>query len=257
MKQLPYIFLSIFLFACTNKEKENVISDINTDTDTTTQSKLILTGDSGFVTMKEGMAFLVTNSLTDTTPNANAWHLFNQTDTIGKYYKIENSDHYIMCLIDYGLYGIETHIVTEIDAKGKLLKSERFFHGNYPCYWYNTYDCFSKYGDFFCIKAYGSWFSSCALYLFKEVTPQDSITPIPFDYWGGEEDNFSSLHVLSMEIKKDELIVHYILENVEKKYDEKKEDFITTAQHRSKFKIKYFYENGQWETTNKKLKECF
>ena len=256
MKPILYLPLSLlFLLSINNKTLAQ-----NIHSDTATHTKLILTQDSGYVTKEVGLAFLLANSLTDTTPNANAWHLFNQTDTIGKYYKIENSDHYIMCFIDYGSqkeYLFETHIIIEIDANGNLLKNERFFHGNYPCCWNNLYDGFSKYDNFFGIQicGTGSGFCSSCLCLFKEVIPQDSIFPIPFNYWDGMEGFFFHFYTLKMKMKKDELILHYILEKGKMKYDKNDEIYLKTK-HRNKFNIKYFYEDGQWKTKDtEKLKE--
>jgi hypothetical protein len=240
MKQTLSISLFIFFFACTNKEKE-----------TLNKTKLILTQDSGFITKEVGLAFLLSNSLTD----SSSWEHCNQTDTIGKYYRMENNNHYIMCLVDYSGYCYENHIIIEINENGELLKSERFFHGNYfP--WNNVYDGFSKYGDFFGIKT-GAGLASSVLYLFKEVTSQDSILPIYFSCGTPNfECFFFYFHTPFMEWKKDELILHYTFEEREVKYDEKRDDFITKIHNRSKFTINYFYENGKWNTTDKdKLKE--
>jgi len=57
MKYFFYISLLIFLFSCTHG---NVFASADT-----LKNKLILTNDSGFVTKKEGLAFLVANSLID------------------------------------------------------------------------------------------------------------------------------------------------------------------------------------------------
>jgi len=269
------LFLSLFLFSCTHG-KAFASAD-------TLQNKLILTNDSGFVTKKEGLAFLLANSLTDTLPwsdtiyydspitlfdgtthtywidnGDDGWYLFKQTDTIGKYYRIENSNNYMMCLIDYGSkYDFETHLVIEITSDGKLVKSERFFHGNYPCCWGNNYDGFSKYGDFFGIEICGTGSGYCAsyLHLFKEVTPQDSINSIRLNCWAyidSDDDEASYASITSnMEIKKDELLLHYVLI-----YGTLDENYGWGKIHSSeKFAIRYFYKNGKWDTEDKdKLK---
>ena len=257
MKRILYILLLVFFFACTNKGKETI--DSNTDTTT----KLILTGDSGFITKDIGLEFLLSNSLTDTIPNSSAWYLFKQNDTIGKYYRMENNN-YIMCLIDYGSqkeYWFETHIVMEIGAKGELVKSERFFHGNYPCCWNNAYEGFSKYGNFFGIQicGTGSGFCSSDLYLFKEITPQDSISSIPFSCYVMIDDviaTFHTFYTLSVELKKDVLIINYILKEGTEQSNKKKGNNTYKVQIIDEFEIRYFYENEQWHTKeNDKLEK--
>jgi len=247
-----YLFL-LFLLSINNKTFA-----LN---DTTTQTKLTLTQDSGFITFKEGLDFLLSNSLTDTTYGSSWWGVCKkQTDTIGKYYKIENSDNYIMCLIDLGSiekYDFETHIIIEIDAKGELLKSERFLHWHSSCCWDNHYDGFSKYGDFFGIEicGTGSGFCSSRLCLFKEVMPQNSVFYIPLRIWFSSE--YSFLHLYSsIEIKENELIIHYTKEAGEVQENETDDFFNIKIDYTDEFSIKYFYENGKWDTKDKsKLKE--
>ena len=240
------VFLfSFFLFSCTNSE-----AFVFTDT---TQNKLILTNDSGFVTKKEGLAFLLANSLTDTSEYKTSWDLCSQSDTIGKYYRMGNSDNYIMCLANYGdtIYGHIQPIIIKIGSNGELVKSEKFYHR--LCGRVNEYSNFSKYGDIFSIElcCRGPGFCSSDLYLFKDVTPFDSITPIPFMCWfaDGEIDDFSSF-TSKMEIKNDELSFHYVLESGKYKYNKKKGKSDFKVHYRKEFTIKYFYENGKWITND-------
>jgi hypothetical protein len=204
------------------------------------------------------------NSLTDTSKYKTSWDLCNQTDTIGKYYRMENSDNYMMCLLDIGRnYDFETHLIIEVTSNGKLVKSERFFHGNYACCWNNDYKKgFSKYGDFFGIEICGTGSGHCSswLHLFKEITPQDSIFPIPFECWSSYEELFGRFSSLNIEIKKDELEIYYVSESGTYEYNEKNKDFDFKIDSTEKFSIKYFYENGKWDTKDKenleKLEQC-
>jgi len=230
----------------------------------TLQNKLLPTNDSGFVTKKEGVAFLVANFPTDTTQT---WTIYKQTDTIGKYYRLENSDNYIMCLIyfnpkDY----FETHLVIEITPNGELVKSEEFIHGHYSCCWNNAYNGFSKYGDFFGIKTCGTGSGYCSgqLYLFKNVISQNSADWIPFECesYGVYDDDFAIIYYTSnIEIKKDEFIFHYVLKYGDVEYNEKNKTYDFKSPHIKEFSIKYFYENGKWNTNDKdnleKLDSCF
>jgi hypothetical protein len=275
MKHLLYTFF--FFFLIINKE---VLAFADT-----TQNKLFLTNDSGFVTKKEGLEFLLANSLTDTMPwsdtiyhnspitlfdgtistywidsGSDSWYLIKQNDTIGKYYRIENSNNFMMCLIDHGSkYDFETHLVIEVTSNGELIKSERFFHGNHPCCWNNYYDGFSKYGDFFGIKICGTGSGHCSsrLYLFKKVTPQDSINFILLNCWSvgdfvdsGESSLYDS-YTSSIDIKKDKLVIHYVSESGTHKYNEKTKDLDFKVNRTEKISIEYFYENEKWETKDR------
>ena len=279
IRRLQYL-LFVFLFtSCIGKNKE--IFGLNVDTDTTTQgkliltqdsvfitkdvglattrqSKLILTQDSGFITKDVGLAFLLFDSLThnlhldlETTPDNIYWQNFNPTDTIGKYYKMENNN-YIMCLIDPAALSedfAENHIIIKINSNGELLKSETFSHHyNYRC-WGNAYEGFSKYGDFFGLKICGdgAGWTYTHLCLFKEVIPQDSIPPILFRgnfYIWGDIPFYLNYHIISMKINKNELLIHYNYERTEKRKTDE-----------GNIEIKYFYENGKWDTKDKKKLE--
>ena len=246
-----YKYLGVFVFFFAEINSEAFALNINADT--TSQCKLILANDSGFVTLKDGFDFLLYNSLIDTIPISNAWDLYNQTDTIGKYYRMGNNNHYIMCLLAPASneFAFEHYIIMEIDAEGKLLKSERFFHSHYRYCWNNDYDGFFKYGNFFGFKqcSTGTGFAHTFLYLFKEVTSQYSMTPILINYYYCYIEYFT-LSTISMKIKKDELIVHHVKETG-KEQEEEIDDNYFKVLHVDKFKIKYFYENGQWNTKDK------
>ena len=236
-------------------KQENYCFKMNKNIETTIpQNRLILVNDSGIVTKKEGLPFLLSNSLTDTIPHSNSWHLFNENDTIGKYYRIENSNNYMVCLIDYGCAEeslFETHLIIEINGKGELVKSARFRHWNYSYCWNDFTSGFHKYGDFFGIEICGTGLGFCSsnLHLFKEVTPQDSIFGIPLGLWFNyDKNNTTRLSVSNMEINKDEFILHYVLVYGKLKYNKKSDSYYTKMKKREIFQIRYFYENGKWNT---------
>ena len=245
MRKTILILAVLVLFAGECKSNKNIETTIP-------QNRLILANDSGIVTKKEGLPFLLSNSLTDTIPNSSSWHLFKETDTIGKYYRIESSNNYMVCLIDFGSeYDFATHLIIEINGKGELVKSARFRHWNYPCCWNDFTSGFHKYGDFFGIEicGTGSGFCSSNLHLFKEVTPQDSIFRIRLGLWFNyDENNATRLSVSNMEINKDEFILHYVLDYGILEHDEKSDSYNFKMKERENFQIKYFYENGKWNT---------
>jgi len=261
MKHFLYILLPIFFFV--SIDKETVAQNINADT------KLIITGGSGFVTKEFGLTFLLNeNDISfaindmETTPEDLYWQHFEQTDTIGRYYRKGNSDHYIICLIDPADLNdpsFEKYIIIEIDAKGELLKRENFPSHGWRCLYENAYSGFSKYGDFFgfevCIG--GPGWSYTDLYLFKEIIPKDSINPIPVDGWinpgCGVVDFYREFNVSSMEIKENEVIIHYLKDKEKHKFD-KNGKFLSAKvlEKDRKITVRYLYNNGKWKVKNKR-----
>lgn len=211
------------------------------------QFNLKLSLDSGFILKNTGYQYLLLNSLTDTSKN---WLLIKDSDTIGKYYRVGNSDTYFMCLIDYSeAFTFETHILIELNSDGKLIKSERFFHGNYPICWGNYYDGFNKYGDYFGIDicGTGSGYSADYLYLFKEISPQENQNSIPINYWSSFSigSNLSESLSSTMEFIDDYLIMHYLLEN-----GELDDNYEFTVKKSRTFDVKYIFKDKKWITND-------
>ncbi|MCL2131450.1 MAG: hypothetical protein FWH36_03195 [Lentimicrobiaceae bacterium] len=175
----------VFIFFCVGINNAFAVAD-------TLQSKLILTNDSGFVTKNEGLDFLLANSLMDTNDflyltDSNVIEEYIkkknydgpvvkipvENDTIGKYYRMENSDNYIVCLVYYSAR-IKQHIhcLMEINSNGELVKNEKFYLGLFITK--IPYDIFYRYGDFFALEnlnnriCFGDY-GYLGLYLFKEV----------------------------------------------------------------------------------------
>lgn len=205
---------------------------------------LDLSKDSGFVTKKIGLPFLIAHQLTDTI--GTYWKDYiKDSDTIGKYYKIQETGHFYYCTIDRQPDDFETHLILELNQDGKLLQSERFFHGHYHCCWENRYEGFQKYGDYLGIKtcSTGSGFCATHLYLFKNLVPQDSLESVLIDYWeamGGEDRNPRSLSS-SLTISKDVLLVHYKLEEGKIVNDTR-----FKVQKTRRFDVPYIHKNHQW-----------
>jgi len=228
------LFLS--LFSCTHG---NVFASADT-----LQNKLILTNDSGFVTKKEGVAFLLANSIIDT----NNFLYVTDNDTIGKYYRIDSSNRYIMCLLGCPehFYPFANRII-EITSNGELVKNEIFA---FPCSNIPYNKIFSRYGDFFGIRTcyiYVGAFRS-DLFLFKEITPQDSITPILFSYWHHQGRIFYKKSISNIEVKGNELIIHYLtkIDITKKQPFDKNGNLRYKTPRTKKFTREYFLEDKQW-----------
>ena len=209
------LVLMLFATSC-NSKPENHTSQSNSSP--SGFHPLLLQQDSGFVTKKDGLPFLIANNLTDTV--GSYWDNLQDSDTLGKYYKVKESGHFYYCSIDYSPeYTFETHLVIELNQVGKLLQSARFFHGNYSCCWDNPYEGFNRYGDFFGIKtcSTGSGFCATDLYLFKTLRQQEEQTSIPLGLWSAFGNDIGEPRSISanLEVNKNELIVHYLLEDGE------------------------------------------
>jgi len=249
MKQIYLLIFSILFFACNNKQQnvEASISSIEKE-----YFKLKLVNDSGFIQKKDGLLFLLSHGLTDTTDSH--LDLMNDKDTIGKYYKVKQTGNFFYCLIGFS-EGFETHILFETKPDGTLLKSERFYHGNYSCCWDNYYEGFNKNGNYFSIKTCGTGSGYCGshIYLFKNIIAQDQQNSIPEYYWassvGGHdaETDGPICHSLSstIEFKLDYILMHYKLE---KGVLGDSLDF--RIRSTEKFDVKFIMKNGMWEATD-------
>ena len=261
MQHLFTILLLFFIFT----NKEIFAQNINADS---IETPLIFTNESGFVTKEDGMAFLLSNSLIDTTirfSKLEEWDKINSTDTIGRYYQIENSDSYMMCL-PYSLdFFRPIYLIMEVTSHGKLVKSEKFDFGNAHT-WNTYYKDFSKMENFWVVFAQGGhavhWY--CKAYLFKKLLPQDSISYIRIGerhilhkskYFRSRKEILKRyLPSTSMKIEGNELTLNYNLRNgkVKKDKDGYSNIFFKYSRRSKKVSIKYLYENEKWNTNDTK-----
>ncbi len=208
------------------------------------KNQLNLKGDAGYLTKKNAFDFMVAQSITDT---SHYWSFINENDTIGKYFRKNNSSNYIACLYNCGSEStFEYHNILELDSLGRLIKYEKYTHGNYPICWENYYGGFDKYGEYYGINicGTGSGYSASYLCLFKEISPKDSLELIPSDYWssfskGGLSESLNS----TMDLKGNVLMMHYTFERG--KLDDNSNFKAKTSR---KFSVKYFYKNKKWTT---------
>lgn len=241
-KRLFILIIAILLMSC-NEHSDN--NQINPDNNQSISDKLILSSDSGFVTKKMGLSFLLSNNLTDTSEFF--WNQIVESDTIAKYYQIIDNGNYIYCTIELSKeYSFRTNLLIELTKEGEIVRIERFFHGNNPCCWKNYYEGFHKYGEYFGIKICGTGSGYCAsyLFLFKDIISQDSQKAIPLRFWsycGGQAQCFNS----AMEIEKDILRMHYKLEDGI--LDDSSNFKVTNTKT---FEVKYFFRDKVWNTND-------
>jgi len=207
-----------------------------------TEMKLFCTGDSGFVSYKNGLDFLISKGITDTS-KIQEYH--NNSDTIGKYYKIPESGNYIVCMKEsLKKLFFPTLLLLEIQPDGNIIKKERYIHGNWDCCWKNDYEGFNKYGQFFSLKTCTTGSGLCAgsLYVFKEVSPQDELTPITESHYSyNYTSNVCTIISSKFEAHGDFLRMYYQLD-----FGGRDENDSIIIHESNKFFADYYYINNKW-----------
>lgn len=198
---LPIILL--FLLSFVSNENKKMYQD-NT----------ILKGDSGFVSFKDGKKYLLEVKKNDTIDIP--IESINENDTLGKFYKKENSANYILFLKDVLNATSPCQFILEVNSKNEILKSERYINGLYLCCWNNSLDGFGKINDYFYLKSCGTGSAFCAtqLYVFKEVAPQDDLNTIIKSLFNGvcyfDKNKLKACTLDSkIETKPNALVFHY------------------------------------------------
>ncbi|MFM2226345.1 MAG: hypothetical protein RJA07_2547 [Bacteroidota bacterium] len=226
------IYFTIFIFSCFPKKNTNY-----------SNSKLLLNSDSGFITKQIGLQFLIKNNLADTI-NKN-WDKITDIDTVGKYYRIPNSDNYYLFT---SVNPNDEILLSEVDSSGKVFQLKKFYHGNWSCCWKNKFNGFYKFGNFFGIKTCGSGSAYCSsfFYFFKKLTDQDNIKSIPFNVFSsginGEVLLLNSTFNFS---NQNNLFFEYKLEKG--KTDTNNEIKIFSTKY---YKIKFTFLNNNWLTND-------
>lgn len=214
------------------------------------------------------MSFLLANSLIDEINKSKNWEKINQTDTIGRYYRIENSDNYLLCLP----YSIESfnsvYLIMQITSQGDLVKSEKFNFGTYNK-WNHYYKNFRKDDVFFEIITEGGSFlcGRVGMYLFKELIPQDSMRYIPLSEFSirHRKSRFAKEKIIkrfysTRTLDKNKLIIKYELNRGKIKIDKKGDHIFHYRRAKRNINVEYFYEKGKWHTSDtsklKKIEQC-
>lgn len=178
------------------------------------QDNSIFKADSGFVTFKQGKEYLLELKKNDTIDVS--IESINENDTLGKFYKKENSANYILFLKDLLNETSPCQFILEVDAKGEIIKSERYTNGFYLCCWDSNFDGFGKINDYFYLKSCGTGSAFCAtqLYVFKDVIPQDEMNPIIKSVFNGlcyigKKKPMACVLDAKIETKPNSLLFHY------------------------------------------------
>jgi len=211
--------------------------------------RINLGGDSGFITEKKGLPFLVSQLLTDSTDYL--WRMLYDTDTIGKYYKLP-SGNYLLCLVntDHGSHAY--HYLFEIASEGKtkkIVSKQKYRSGNYDCCWKNDYEGFRKMKGFFYLKTCttGSGYCGRTFYLFKALHPQDSINRIYETYYSGNAVQFQSL-ASDIRLEGNSLRINYTLRDGKIVFNSDSKEKNTDRSR--KFTVNYSYKNDNWFTSD-------
>lgn len=254
--QFYFTFLLFVLFFISSDLKI-FAQNINKDA---SKNQLNFSSEYGFITKEEGLTFLIANSLIDTA-NLKEWNKIRITDTIGKYYRIENSDNYLICL-PYSLdFFKPKYLIIKISSDGQLLKNEKYDFGNIH-HWDSYYKDFFKEGVFWGIIAQGGYINHTYgnLYLFEELLSQDSLSSIPLfeDMIFYKNIKFSHKKRIknctcNFYISNGELIVTYkFFIGKVKETKDKNIIFSFRCFPKNKFTIKYVYKNKKWITKDTK-----
>ena len=171
---------------------------------------LKLSADSGFVSKSQVLPFLIANGLTDTLNDW--WKKWAPADTMGKYYKMEGGDKYLLCVLSADNdQTVATNKLLEIDKDGKMTASQDF-----SCDWCDLdkrKDALRKRGKYFMTYScgHGSSFSSSWFTLFKSIADRETQSQIMESQFVGApqcQTIYSNWRLMG-----DTCIVNYTIEN--------------------------------------------
>ncbi|SFO50710.1 hypothetical protein SAMN05428949_5478 [Chitinophaga sp. YR627] len=166
----------------------------------------IFSGDSGYLTKKTMLPYLLSEKLMDTTGQASEWNDIPESSPIAKYYL--KGQHYIVCTENADA----SMLLFETSDRGHIQTHELYIHGSYGSCWHGVFG-FGKLGDYFFLRTCngGTAHNGTTLYLFKEIRPQEK-TPYLFEcYWQGlmsDNINFEQLNS-RINVSHDSIMVHY------------------------------------------------
>lgn len=211
------------------------------------EDRNIFIKDSGYILKKEGINLLLKLNSSDSIDLD--FKKIEDNDTIGKFYRKEDSQNYFACVTDIinSKYN-PSHFILELNSNGEILKSERYTNGFYLCCWKNEYEGFTKLSDFYILKTCGtgSGFCSSQIYVFKEIISQNNLNPILLNMSLGiceaYKNTFLSCNLSSkIEVKSNSLVLHY-------KYN--KGVFTKSQKFKVKktenFDVEYVTKNNNW-----------
>ena len=119
MKKTSVSFFLLFFLTWSIIFAQNLNSD-------SISHNLKLDGEMGYITKEMGFPFLFLNGLIDTTKQSNEWNKIIPKDTIGKFFRMDSSDHYLVCLPKSLDFFRPLYLFFEIDSTGKIIKKVTF-----------------------------------------------------------------------------------------------------------------------------------
>ncbi|MBO9732497.1 MAG: hypothetical protein J7623_27895 [Chitinophaga sp.] len=172
----------------------------------------VFKGDSGVIIKKPAWPYLIAAKLIDTTLTTD-WSYINDTDTIGKYYRLNDEVTYLACILHYTGDGRENLLLFETNSRGAVTKSFHYYYGVAHCCWMHAFDGFGRMGNYFFVRTCGTGTSMCTseLYLFKTALAQEAQQPVSEWYWMGSNAADPAIHGVSsvVNVQGDSVQVHY------------------------------------------------
>ncbi len=137
----------------------------------------------GYILRDQGLRIL--KKLDLRSPDHRTWKILHANDTIGKYIKSPETDHYIFCIWNPQVeIDSSAHYLIEVkhlrENKFEVIAKEKYVHGNTVGCWNNHFDGLQRHYDYFTFQlCHGKkGYSAVEHYYFTYVIPQKELTPI-------------------------------------------------------------------------------
>lgn len=242
---LPYLFVLSIVFVSTGLKTSHYKITEN-------QGFNLFTTDSGYILKPEAEKLLSqikydTDSIEyeNTTLGMDMYDI-KITDTIGKFYRMDNGNH-LAFLSDIIHPYWNMFVLLEITPEGKVLQSELYSAGMHQCCWDENSLGFKKYPNgYFGTTSCGTGSGHCSsyIYLFKDFSAQgNGIVSYSWTNWCQfTAKSPIACHLSStIDIKNDTVTMHYNLEHLKERRNGK---YKTIKEE--KFDVKYIKRDSAW-----------
>jgi len=209
-----------------------------------------LSQDSGYILKPQGLALLLRGNfegIYNDTINLEYYSELKDTDTIGKYYRMDNGNLFA-CIKDIIHSGSGAgHLMAELAPDKTMITSEYYPNGMYLCCWNNMYDGFRRQGPYYVLDFCGTGSGHCSRGSYFMKGPGDNhgvnITTYIWTSWctGGKNGLLACRLNSSPEFKRDTIIMHYTLQHLEEKRNDKYK-----VKSTEKFDIEYVKRDTAW-----------
>lgn len=215
---------------------------------------LLLQGDSGTMTKKQALSFLLLTHITDTIDGYWIVGSWGDDDTIGKYFRMnERGDVLALVRVIDAKDSVETYVVVRLDASGRLKRYMRIPYNDLWCEKVGVTN-FSRIGKYYLVSTcgHGSGFSSEHRYIFDDVDTGGGSCPIFFGnyyYFCTGDPRYAQMTDADMEIHGDSIVLLYTVQRGNKEKEE------IEWQVERKARVAYVRVNGRWTTGDSSLLE--